>query len=432
MLTLECASAPAPTPKVASLSSSGGAATGGNVVDIAGEGLADVTAVHFGSNASVHVQPLSPYAVAAVAPAGAGTVDVTISGPGGSSATTGADRYTYSTPLVSANSPVVELVTPNTGPVSGGTAVTIKGVHLAGAFAVQFGGAAASQVVAKSDSEVQAVAPASAFAARIDITVTTSAGSSAPTLADSFNYGSSPPPLATSVTLTPSEGIVAHGQTLTLRATVSPNDGGGSVAFYADGSNTPLSNCGAQALALAGGAHMATCSISALAVGQHSLSVSYSGDPSYAGSSGAANVSVGLSAEEEAKLKAESEAKEKADRELYEHEAQEAAVRRHAQEEAGAKRHQEEEAAAATNRQREEASRSHVLGPKSSHEKPATRAQLLAKALHACRKSRTKAKRSACEKRAHKRYGGRLQTKRGRGRKSYAPETMFVRQLGIV
>jgi hypothetical protein len=417
MLTLECASAPAPTPKVLSLSASGGAGAGGNVVDISGEGLADVTAVRFGGNVSVHFEPLSPYAVAAVAPAGAGTVDVVVSGPGGSSATTEADRYTYSTPLVSANSPVVELVTPNTGPVSGGTAVTIKGVRLGGAFAVRFGGVPATQVVAKSESEVLAVAPAEAFPARVDVTVTTSRGSSAPTLADSFTYGSPPPPLATSVTLAPSQGAVAHGQALTLRATVSPSDGGGSVAFYADGSNTPLSNCGAQALAPAGGAHDATCSISALAVGQHSLSASYSGDPSYAPSSGGSDVAVGPSAgEEEARLTLERETRETAARELHEHEVQEAAASRRAQEEAAAKRRQAEETAAAAAGQPQAAPRSDVPGAKSLRAKPATRAQLLVKALQACRKRRAKAKR-ACEKQAHERYGGRLPTKRGRSPK---------------
>jgi Bacterial Ig-like domain (group 3)/IPT/TIG domain len=416
MLTLECASAPAPTPKVASLSASTGAAAGGNIVDISGEGLADVTAVHFGDNTSVHVQSLSPYAVAAVAPAGTGTVDVTVSGPGGSSATSEADRYTYSTPVVNTNGPVVELVTPNTGPVSGGTAVTINGVHLGGAFAVQFGGAPAAQVVAKSDSEVQAVAPAGAFPERIDVTVTTATGSSAPTLTDSFTYGSPPPRLATSVALTPSEGTVAHGQTLTLRATVSPSDGGGSVAFYADGSTTPLSNCGAQALAAAGGAHVATCATSALAVGQHSLKAGYSGDPSYAESSGAATVSVGLSAEEEAKLKAEREATEKAEREQHERESQEAAARGHAQEEAAARRLGEE---AAADRQREGAARSQVLATKGSRTKPAmTRTQLLAKALRACRKTRNKAKRRICEKRTQERYGATHRTKRGRGRRT--------------
>ena len=414
VLTLECPTGTAPTPTVTGLSAVGGSTAGGEIVDISGEGLTDVTAVHFGAKASVHVQPLSPYAVAAVAPAGGGTVDVTVSGPGGTSATSEADRYIYSMPLVTASSPVVESVAPGSGPLSGGTAVTIKGNHL-GAFAVQFGGTAATQVTAVSESEIQAVAPAGAFPARVDITVTTSAGSSAPTLADGFVYGSPPPPVATSVTLTPSEGTAARGQTVTLKATVAPTDGGGSLAFYADGSNTPLSNCGAQALTPNGGAYQASCSTSSLALGGHTLSATYSGDASYAGGAGATSVSILPNAEEEeeeeATLKAEAEAKKKAEAEaigkLGEEEAKmKAAV------EAAAKRRGEEEAAARKRAEEEKAKRE-TTGAKEarSKPKPLTRAQLLTRALKACKKDKTKVKRTACEKRAHKQYGRKTKAK---------------------
>ncbi len=293
MLTLECEGETAPTPRVTGLSVSGGATSGGNVVDILGEGLAGVTSVQFGGNASVHVQPLSPYAVAAVAPAGAGgTVDVTVSGPGDNSATAEGNHYTYSTPVVTENSPVVESVAPSSGPLSGDTVVTIKGSHLAGAFSVEFDGTPSTQVTPVSGSEVQAVAPAAAFPARVDITVTTSAGGSAPTLADSFVYGSPPPPVATSVTLTPSPNPVTAGQPVGLTAFVAPTDGGGTVAFYADGSSTPIDGCGPQTLSQAGASYQATCSTSSLAVGNHTLSAAYSGDVSYAGSSGSANLLV--------------------------------------------------------------------------------------------------------------------------------------------
>jgi hypothetical protein len=292
MLTLECVGGTAPTPKVTGLSISDGATAGGDVVDILGEGLADVTSVHFGASASVHVQLLSPYAVAAVAPAGSGTVDVTASGPGGTSAADEGDRYTYSTPLVSENSPVVKSVTPSSGPLSGGTVVTIKGSHLASALSVAFGGTLATQITPISGSEVQAVAPAAAFPARVDVAVTTSSGGSASTLADSFVYGSPPPPVATSVTLTPSPNPATAGQAVGLTAAVTPTDGGGTVAFYADGSSTPISGCGAQTLSQAGTSYKAACSPSTLAVGSHTLSAAYSGDASYAPSSGSTNVSI--------------------------------------------------------------------------------------------------------------------------------------------
>jgi hypothetical protein len=76
------------------------------------------------------------------------------------------------------------------------------------------------------------------------------------------------------------------GQTVTFTATVSPNDGGGTVGFFADGSVTPISGCATQPLTLVGSSYQATCSTSGLAVGTHPIAAQYSGDTSYDGVSG--------------------------------------------------------------------------------------------------------------------------------------------------
>jgi hypothetical protein len=115
-------------------------------------------------------------------------------------------------------------------------------------------------------------------------------------LADTFTYGTPPPPTTTALTLTASPNPITVGQSVTLTAVVAPTDGGGSVAFHADGSTTPMSNCAAQALTPTGGSYQATCSTTGLAVGSHTLSAAYTGDASYAGSSGSTNLPVaGLS-----------------------------------------------------------------------------------------------------------------------------------------
>ena len=71
--------------------------------------------------------------IVVVSPAGAkGTVDVTVTTAGGTSATTLADRFTYyvwPTPTVTA-------LDPTTGSTAGGTTVTITGTNLTGATAV--------------------------------------------------------------------------------------------------------------------------------------------------------------------------------------------------------------------------------------------------------------------------------------------------------
>jgi len=85
----------------------------------------------------------------------------------------------------------------------------------------------------------------------------------------------------TSTALSSSVNPSVHHQPVTFTATVSPNDGGGAVAFYVDGSATPISGCGAQPLHLMGGHYEATCGISTLKVGSHAITASYSGDRGY-------------------------------------------------------------------------------------------------------------------------------------------------------
>jgi mucin-19 len=72
------------------------------------------------------------------------------------------------------------------------------------------------------------------------------------------------------------------GQPVTFTATFTPTDGGGSVAFYADGSATPIPGCGTQALIQATGTtYRATCTTSSLPLGTDAISATYSGDSAY-------------------------------------------------------------------------------------------------------------------------------------------------------
>ena len=58
---------------------------------------------------------------------------MTVSTPGGTSATSAADEYTY------IPAPTVSKVEPTSGPAAGGTTVTITGTNLTGASEVKFG-----------------------------------------------------------------------------------------------------------------------------------------------------------------------------------------------------------------------------------------------------------------------------------------------------
>jgi YVTN family beta-propeller protein len=84
--------------------------------------------------------------------------------------------------------PVVTGVSPLSGPLAGGTAVTITGSNFTGATAVSFGGTPAASFTVSSDTSITAVSPAAASVGPVDVTVTTPNGTSATSGADQFSY----------------------------------------------------------------------------------------------------------------------------------------------------------------------------------------------------------------------------------------------------
>ena len=176
-------------PTVTNVSPNTGLVAGGTQVTITGTNFFAGATVKFGNTTvaagSVNVVSSTQIIVAA-SPPGTGTVDVTVTTGGGTSATSAADRFTYVTILP----PTVTGISPNTGPSAGGTSVTITGTSLNGATAVKFGNTAAASFVVNSATSISAVSPAGTGV--VDITVTTALGTSATGSADRSSYG--PPP----------------------------------------------------------------------------------------------------------------------------------------------------------------------------------------------------------------------------------------------
>jgi hypothetical protein len=75
-----------------------GPAGGGFIVTILGTGFTGAQTVMFGASAAMSFTVHSATEITARAPAGTGTVDVTVTTPGGISATSEADRFTYEAP----------------------------------------------------------------------------------------------------------------------------------------------------------------------------------------------------------------------------------------------------------------------------------------------------------------------------------------------
>jgi hypothetical protein len=112
------------------------------------------------------------------------------------------------------NLPVVASVSPEQGPVAGGTQVTIAGIDLSGAEAVDFGNNPATSYTINSADSISAVAPAGT-PGFVDVTVQTAVGTSTPSGADGFIYTAPAayhPITATRIEDTrPNSGLNGHG-----------------------------------------------------------------------------------------------------------------------------------------------------------------------------------------------------------------------------
>ncbi len=174
-------------PTVTSLNPATGPATGNTVITITGTNFtASGMVVKFDTTSAVF-SFIDTTTIVAVAPSHtAGTVDVTVTTPGGTSPNTAADDYVYT----GSTAPVITLLSPASGPV--GTTVIIAGSGFTGATLVTFGGIAATYTV-NSDAQITASVPAGTPAGTVDVRVTTGSGTSPNTSADNFTNTSASP-----------------------------------------------------------------------------------------------------------------------------------------------------------------------------------------------------------------------------------------------
>jgi hypothetical protein len=104
--------------------------------------------------------------------------------------------------------PGVIAVSPSQGPEAGGTSVTITGLRLVGATAVDFGSTSASFTV-NSDSSITAVSPPGV--GPVDVTVTTPDGTTSTSSQDRFTYG-----VPTVTKISPVNGPLVGGTAVTI------------------------------------------------------------------------------------------------------------------------------------------------------------------------------------------------------------------------
>jgi hypothetical protein len=199
-----------PAPVVSALSPSSGGSGGGTLVYVSGSGLTGATAVLFGGVPATNFTVNSDSLITALAPPlPAGTWDVTVTTPGGTSATVAADQFT----VTADPAPAVTSIAPSSGSSAGGAVVTVNGSGFTGFSAVDFGGVPSTSVTFVSDSELLAVAPAQA-AGTVDVTVTTPSGTSPTSSTDQFTYTAAPAPSVTGVS--PAGGGSSGGSEISI------------------------------------------------------------------------------------------------------------------------------------------------------------------------------------------------------------------------
>lgn len=240
----------ADTPVVSGISPSSGPANGGTSVYITGSGFTGANQVSFGSVGSAGLEVLSDTTMVAGVPAQAegDIVDVTVTNPAGTSATSAADQFTYTAPV-----PTATALFPGVGPTAGGTQVTVDGtLFVAGQTSVTIGGAVIppASVTVQNANVLTFITPPHA-AGNVSVTVTAPGGTTAP-VPGGFSYRAPLNPVVTAVS--PSSGSTAGGTSVTITGTGFTAVTGVSFGSAAATSFTVNSSTSITAVAPAGSA----------------------------------------------------------------------------------------------------------------------------------------------------------------------------------
>lgn len=193
-------------PSISSVSPNTGPTSGGYTVTINGNNLINATDVTFGG-VSGGIGTRRPNSLEVTVPAlnTPRTVDVVVTGPGGTA--------TLTNGFTAIGAPTISGVSPNKGSRGGGQTVTITGTNLTGASTVSFGGVAGSNIVVDSATQLRVTTPVRLDGA-MDVTVTTPGGIA--TLAGGYTF------VSPSVTITsPANGGTVTTSTITVSGTAA-------------------------------------------------------------------------------------------------------------------------------------------------------------------------------------------------------------------
>jgi hypothetical protein len=168
-------------PAVISISPASGAPEGGTVVTVNGTALTAATKVEFGTRAGTTISVKAGTQLTVKSPTGpsGASVNVRVTTAGGTSAIVSGDLFTYG--------PILEALSRTTGPVAGGTKVTITGNGFTTVEHVKFGSTTALSYTVKSTTQIVATAPVHSTG-KIRVSVTTAAGTTPTTTDDLYTF----------------------------------------------------------------------------------------------------------------------------------------------------------------------------------------------------------------------------------------------------
>ncbi|MBI1916709.1 MAG: IPT/TIG domain-containing protein [Planctomycetes bacterium] len=241
----------AAAPSITSLSLTSGSTAGGDSVTISGANFLGATRVTFnGVDATFTVN--SDSSITATTPlAPAGTGDVVVWTPAGSSSTGTQTHFTFNAATGVAT---VTGLSTTSGATGGGTSVTLTGTHFTSATRVLFGSVSVTSFIVNSDTSLTAVTPPG-VAGSVSVQVINDVGMSA--TGGTFTYVATAP----SVTgLSIASGPAAGGTAVTI--TGSNLNGASAVSFGSVAASTYVINSPTSITAIAPAQAAATVSVS--------------------------------------------------------------------------------------------------------------------------------------------------------------------------
>jgi len=218
-------------PSVGGISPATEQSGGPTVVTVTGTDFTAGATVSFGSAAATNVVVASPDQLTATAPAGCGTVDVTVSTADGTSATSAADQFKYLA-ACGGSTPTMTSVSPTSGTAAGGTSVTINGSALQGVTAILFGPNAATGIACAADgTHCTATAPAGVG----NVTVTAKAGTQSVVGSAAYAY------IPSLASISPTSGTPRGGTVVTITGTGFDTTAGATSFFFGSSAATGVS-----------------------------------------------------------------------------------------------------------------------------------------------------------------------------------------------